>query len=167
MHLGRIFAEMGLAEEILLDNGTVFCSDELRRLLDVWQIKADFSCAYRAQGNGLVERVHRTIKRMVTRSGRSVEEMTFWFNATQGERPASPFEMVFGAKPRMPGVTAKRQEVARTWPETTITASNARTDVEKNPFDDEFISYDYRRYGYRNCVDFKTEGSPSATISIE
>ena len=107
--LAMIFAEMGPPEEILTDNGTVFRGAKQRRLLDVWMVKADFSCAYRPQGNGLVERVHRTIKRMVARSGRSVGEMTFWYNATRGERLTSPYEMVFGAKPRMPSVLDRRQ----------------------------------------------------------
>jgi hypothetical protein len=135
-HLARIFAEMGPAEEIFSDNGTVFHSVEMRQLLNVWEIKADFSCAYRPQGNGIAERVHRTIKRMVARSGRSVEEMTFWYNATQGEKLASPFEMVFGAKPRMPGVTEKRREVQRDWPARNVqTAVNdTRADAERNPF---------------------------------
>ena len=134
-HLARIFAEMGPPEEILTDNGTVFRASELRHLRDVWAIRAVFSCAYRAQGNGLVERVHRTIKRMVARSGRSVEEMTFWYNVTQGERSASPYAMVFGAKPRMPGVTDGRQEVERTWPRMPCRVDGTQFDeVTSNPF---------------------------------
>lgn len=148
-YLAQIFAEMGPVEELFSDNGKVFRSAELGHLLDIWNIKADFSCAYRAQGNGLVERVHRTVKRMVARSGRSVEEMTFWYNATRGEQPASPFELLFGAKPRMPGVTDKRQEVQRTWdaPEVQQAAANTRVDIERNPFvvgDQVFLKQDSR-----------------------
>ena len=69
------------------------------------------AAAYRAQGNGLIERTHRTIKRMAARSGRTVEEMTFWYNSTKGERPASPYEMLFAAKPRRPGIANRRQEI--------------------------------------------------------
>ena len=134
MNLARIFAEMGPPVEILSDNGTVFRSGELRQLLDTWDVKADFSCAYRSQGNSIVERVHRTIKRMVARSGRSVEEMAFWYNATRGERPASPFEMVFGARPRMPGVVDRRREVERSWPESPPVTDDTRSDLERNPF---------------------------------
>ena len=134
-HLTMIFAEMGPPQQLLSDNGAVFRSVELRQLLDVWSIKTDNSCAYRAQGNAIIERVHRTIKRMVARSGRRVEEMTFWYNATKGERPASPYEMVFGAKPRMPGVVDQRQEVERSWAETSVTVmEDTRADAERNPF---------------------------------
>ena len=58
VHLAQIFSEMGPAKEVLTDNGTVFCGAKRRQLLDIWAVKADFSCAYRSQGNGLVERVH-------------------------------------------------------------------------------------------------------------
>ena len=116
-HLTSIFAEMGLPEFLLLDNEAVFCSIEVRWLLEAWDVAADFSCAYRSQGNSIIERVHRTIKQMVARSGRCAEQMTFWYNATAGECIASLFEMVFAAKPKMPGVTGERWEVDRDWPE--------------------------------------------------
>jgi transposase InsO family protein len=133
-HLLRIFTDMGPPETLLSDNAASFHSTELRQLMENWGVAADFSCAYRAQGNGIIERVHRTIKRMVARSGRGVEEMTFWYNATKGDRPASPHEMVFGATPRMPGVTEQRQEVRRNWPTTPNVSDDTRADLEKNPF---------------------------------
>ena len=78
VHLERIFAEMGPPAMLLSDNGPAFRGIEMQQLLEVWDVQPDYSCAYRAQGNGLVERVHRTIKRMVARSGRGVAEMVFW-----------------------------------------------------------------------------------------
>ena len=116
-HLTSIFAEMGPPEFLFSDNGAVFCRVEVCRLLEAWDIAADFSCAYRSQGNSIVEWVRRTIKRMVARFGRCAEQMTFWYNTTAGERIASPFEMVFGAKLKMPGVTGELWEVDRDWPE--------------------------------------------------
>ena len=103
-HLLQLFAEIRLPETLLSDNETNFRSAAVQQVLTAWGVTSEFSCAYRAQGNGVVECVHHTIKRMVARSGRSVDEMTFWYNATKGERPASPYEMVFRASPRMPGV---------------------------------------------------------------
>ena len=41
-----------------------------------------FRCTYKHSGYGMVERNRRTIKRMVARSGRSVEDMVFWYNIT-------------------------------------------------------------------------------------
>jgi transposase InsO family protein len=135
LHLRRMFAEMGPPETLLSDNAAGFRSVELQQLLDAWKVTSDFSCTYRAQGNGVIERVHRTIKRMVARSGRSVEEMCFWYNVTKGEHPASPYEMVFGATPRMPGVSEKRQEVERTWPVPPhIESEDTRVHLDNNPF---------------------------------
>ena len=147
-HLERIFAEMGPPEKILSDNGTVFRSAELRQLLEKWRVDADFSCAYRSQGNGLVVRVHRTIKRMVARSGNSVEAMTFWYNVTKGEQPTSPYERVFAARPKTPGVTDKLQEVTRTWPEPhRDPLDDTRSGLVNNPFvvgDQVFLKQDSR-----------------------
>lgn len=134
-HMARIFAEMGPPARVLTDNGTVFRAGELRQLLEAWAVKADFSCAYRAQGNGLVERVHRTIKRMVARSGNSAEAMTFWYNVTKGEQAASPFEQVFAATPRKPGIIDKRQEVERTWTTPRVEPmDDTRSGIVDNPF---------------------------------
>ncbi len=59
---------LGPPRQLLSDNGTVFRSKEMAELLLHWQVEAVFACAYRSRGNGVVERVHRTIKRMVARS---------------------------------------------------------------------------------------------------
>ena len=126
---------MGPPEFLLSDNRAVFRSIEVRRLLEAWDIAADFSCVYRSQSNSIIERVHRTIKRMVARSGRCAEQMTFWYNATAGECIASPFEMVFAAKPKMPGVTGERWGVDRDWPEPQAREKNdTRANLDKNPF---------------------------------
>ena len=73
---------------------------------------------------------------MVARSGRIVEEMTFWYNATKGERIVSPYEMMFVAKSRMPGVTEKRQEIRRIQPDANVSSvvGNTLFNVELNPF---------------------------------
>ena len=135
-HLERIFAEMGPPARILSDNGTLFRAAELRRLLDAWEVEADFSCVYQAQGNGLVEHIHRTIKQMVARSGNSVETMTFWYNATKGGWPASPYEQVFAARPRAPGVADRWQEVERTW---LAHQTNAQDDTRSGAIFNEFV----------------------------
>ena len=133
--VNAIFAELGPLESVLSDNGAVFLSSELRCLLETWDVQRDTSCAYRAQGNGLVERVHRTIKQMVARTGQSVEEMTFWLNATTDECPVSPFKMIFAAKPPLPSVMGQQHEMEGTWPaELTEEICDTRKDVATNPF---------------------------------
>jgi len=39
-----------------------------------------FRCAHRPSGNGIVERNHRTVKRMAARSGKDVLDMVYWYN---------------------------------------------------------------------------------------
>ena len=108
-----IFAEFGPPRVMMTDNGSVFRSREFKDVLENWNVGHILTCAYRPQGNGIAERVHRTVKRAVKRSCRSVEEAVFWVNNTRGERKLSPFELVFAASSRKPGVTTDRTEIIR------------------------------------------------------
>ena len=76
-HLHQLFAEFGPPESFLSDNGPTFCCRVVASVLSDWDVRQELACAYRPQGNGVVERVHRTVKRIVQRSGRSVEEAVF------------------------------------------------------------------------------------------
>ena len=72
---------------------------------------------------------------MVMRTGRSVEEMAFWLNASTGECSVSSFEMVFAANPCLPSVMGQRCKVERMWPtELMGETGDARRDVASNPF---------------------------------
>ena len=49
--------------------------------------------------------------------------------------PASPYEQVFGAKPRMPGMANQRREIVQTWPKLpALDAKNTHDNLERNPF---------------------------------
>ena len=86
-------------------------------------------------GNGIVERSHRTIKRMVARSSRSVADCVFWYNATSSAHECSPFEAVLGVKPRLPGVRTERLEVERSHAcERTKAPQCLDRGVDMNPF---------------------------------
>ena len=82
MHLERIFSEHGPPSELFSDNGHCFRSTQVGEMLKKWNVLQVFSCAYRPSGNGIIERNHRTIKRMASRSGNSVQDMVFWYNNT-------------------------------------------------------------------------------------
>lgn len=84
--LGQVFREMGPPKELLIDNGATFRSQQFRKFCDEWGVAIIFRCAYRPQGNGIVERNHRTIKRMAARSGKDPLFMVCWYNATPKER---------------------------------------------------------------------------------
>ena len=74
--------ERGPPAEILMDNGLGFRSATMKTLLDKWQIQGIYRCVYRLSGNGVVERNHRTIKRMASRSNNNVLDMVYWYNTT-------------------------------------------------------------------------------------
>lgn len=82
---------------ILLDNGATFRSDSVRRLCDKWGVSLVFRCAYRASGNAIVERNHRTIKRMATRSGGDILDMVYWYNVSSKshDKESSPAGQMF------------------------------------------------------------------------
>jgi len=91
------------------------------------------SSAYRSKGNGVAERSHKTITRMAARTGKSVEMCIFWYNVTHGHRRCSPYESLFGVKPRIPGVRATRTEVTRVPSPSHQDMPDRR--VESNPFE--------------------------------
>ena len=74
-------------------------------------MQQEFSCAYRPQDNGVCEQMHRTIKTSVVRTSRTVDEAVFWHNVTSVGDHASSFEMVFGMRPKLPGVRKQREGV--------------------------------------------------------
>ena len=131
----QVFAEFGPPQLILSDNGTVFLSGRVKALLREWEVGHRLSCAYRPQGNSVVERMHRTIKRSVARTGRTVEEATFWYNGTRGNSKLSPHETLFLATPRRPGVNSNRIELPR--PEGSQENQESavlESDMVRNPF---------------------------------
>ena len=115
-HLQSLFSELSPSQVFLSDNGTVFRSEEVKKLLSHWRVEKETSCAYRPQGNGISERNHRTIKTMTARTGNSVQDAVFWYNVTRGSNQYSPFERMFHAKPRLPDVRAVRHHRIRICP---------------------------------------------------
>ena len=76
-----IFGECGPPAKILMDNGLGFRSATMKTLLDKRQIQGIYR-AYKPSGNGVVERNHRTIKRMASRSNNNLLDMVYWYNTT-------------------------------------------------------------------------------------
>jgi hypothetical protein len=78
----QIFLERGPPVEMLLDNAKTFHSQQFLDLCKAWGVRVIFRCAYRPEGNGIIERNHRTIKRMAARTRGDVAEMVYWYNST-------------------------------------------------------------------------------------
>ena len=90
-----MFREYGPPSEVLLDNFSTFKSEMFSDMLDRWSVRRWFRCAYRPQGNGIIERHHRTIKRMASRSKSSVLDMVFGYNLSPRKNGVSPANQIF------------------------------------------------------------------------
>ena len=88
--LDELFYERGQVDELFMDNALAFRSQEMLQLMEKWGVRPFYRAAYRARGNGIVERSHRTIKTMAERSGKSPIDAVFWYNvAPRYGQPAS------------------------------------------------------------------------------
>ena len=78
--LEQLLCERGSPVDLLMDNSTVCRSSSMRTLLDKWGVMPLYRAAFKPSGNGIVERNHRTIKRMAARSNSDTSDMVFWYN---------------------------------------------------------------------------------------
>ena len=80
--LRSVVIERGPCDELWLDNSAAFRSAMVAQFADDWGIAMRFRAAYAPGSNGIVERNHRTIKRIAERGGPTPVEATFWYNVT-------------------------------------------------------------------------------------
>ena len=68
-----------------------------------------FRCAYIPAGNGIVERSHRTIKHIATRTWCSVMEAVYWYNVTlkdDASASTAPANLIYSYTVRIKGIDA-------------------------------------------------------------
>lgn len=108
--LSHVLWERGMPREILMDNSRTFHSDAFLDFLAVWGIEEVFRAADRPPGNGIAERIHRTIKRIAARSNISIFEACYWYNASsgRGSKP-SPVEALYQYPWRYPMLDAQKK----------------------------------------------------------
>ena len=82
MEIEQIFRERGPVDEVILDNALCFRSRELEDIFKYWKIRVLYRAAYRASGNSIVERNHRTIKCWAEKAGIDPIEAVFWYNVS-------------------------------------------------------------------------------------
>ena len=73
-----VVTERGPCDGPLIDNSMAFRSVSLREFVNEWGITLRFSATCALCGNGIVERNHRTIKRIAERGGITPKEETFY-----------------------------------------------------------------------------------------
>jgi len=88
--LNDVFCERGAPVEVIVDNYKTFYAREFVALLVKWNVTAVYRAVNRPSGNGIVERNHRTVKRIASRSRISIEEAVWWYNNTPGESRNPP-----------------------------------------------------------------------------
>ena len=126
-------SEFGPPKYIMSDNGSVFRSQKFAALLKRWEIKQILTCAYRSRGNGIIERIHRSVKRSAARSKSSVAEAVFSINNSSDGKSSSPYELLFSMKSKMPGVSDTRQLITRN--KLKYQSSNSSYECcDRNPF---------------------------------
>ncbi|XP_068239311.1 uncharacterized protein [Palaemon carinicauda] len=109
VNLLKIFTIFGFPKELQCDQGTNFTSDLFKQTLKQLNISHIFASAYHPQTNGALERVHQTIKNLLRKyiceTGRDWDEdldlLMYVLRSTPNESTGiSPFEMMFGRRPR-------------------------------------------------------------------
>ena len=80
--LEAVFFERGAPSELLTDNDTAFRSRMFQNFAERWGIRVRFRCAHAASGNGIVERCHRSVKRIAARKSCPIAEAVYWYNIT-------------------------------------------------------------------------------------
>ena len=107
--LFQVISRVGIPKEILTDQGTSFMSRTLRELYELLGIQYIKTSMYHPQTDGLLERFNRTLKSMIRKfvhdDSRNWDK---WLvpllfavrEVPQASTGFSPFELLFGRKPR-------------------------------------------------------------------
>ena len=119
--LRAVFFERGPPAEVLTDNDTAFRSQSFKNFLDEWGVGLHFRCAYVPSGNGIVERCHRSIKRIAARKECSISEAVYWYNITPKDntsQSSAPANMIYRYLTRVKGIdevpsTTRKQSQTR------------------------------------------------------
>ena len=124
--LNRIVYRYGTPTNILTDQGTNFESSLIKSLCTSLKINKLRSTAYHPSTNGLVERVNRTIKQMLscyvnyehTDWDKYLNQLIYAYNTSvQQTNGISPYEIIFGRKPVMLEVVSNDLDTPTTYVE--------------------------------------------------
>ena len=104
-----LFSRVGIAREVLTDQGSCFMSCVMRELLSLLQIKRLQTLVYHPQTDGLVERFNKTLTQMLKKAmdadGKNWDQLLPHVLFAVREVPQastgfSPFELLYGRRPR-------------------------------------------------------------------
>ena len=106
------FSVFSFPQKLLLDQGTEYTRDMIAAMCKLLGIEKIRTKPYHPQTNGLAERVHQTLQRMIGKL--NLEKHWKWpehigsvliaYNATRSQVTGySPYFLMFGQRPRLPG----------------------------------------------------------------
>ena len=108
-HLESLFYERGAPAEMLVDNDTAFSCKVFRDFLSEWGVRLHFRCAHVSSGNGIVERCHRSVKRIAARKQCPIIEAVYWYNTTPKDNVSpltAPINLIRLYRVRLKGIDA-------------------------------------------------------------
>ena len=104
-----LFSRVGLPEGILTDQGSCFMSKVMKCLCQSLKVKQIRTSVYHPQTDGLVERFNKTLKHMLRKviavDGKNWDQLLPYVlfsirEVPQGSTGFSPFELLYGRRPR-------------------------------------------------------------------
>ncbi|XP_061119601.1 uncharacterized protein LOC133142388 [Conger conger] len=104
-----LFSRVGIAEELLTDQGSCFMSGVLKEMCRLLQVTQLRTSVYHPQTDGLVERFNQTLKsmlrKMIETDGKDWDQLLPYLLFSVREVPQSttgfaPFELLYGRRPR-------------------------------------------------------------------
>ena len=106
----EVFSIFGLPQEILTDQGSVFCSKLTRFFCKTLKIDKVRTSPYHPQSNGSLERWHACLKSMLRKAGRNLKEwdstlkylLLAYRDSPHAVTGFSPFSLMFGREVRGP-----------------------------------------------------------------
>ena len=107
--LMQLFSQVGIAREVLTDQGSCFMSRVMKELLSLLQVTQLRTSVYHPQTDGLVERFNKTLKQMLKKAmdadGKNWDQLLPHVLFAVREVPQastgfSPFELLYGRRPR-------------------------------------------------------------------
>ena len=108
--LAALFATHGIPHTLISDNGGEFVQQDFEKWLKNQGIQHNLTSAYHPQSNGKVERFNGTIQAILLKLtggnpkkwSKHLPEALLAYNTNPSQTNLTPFEAVFGRKPRIP-----------------------------------------------------------------
>jgi transposase InsO family protein len=116
--LTNIVARYGVPTVLISDNGGEFTSTTFERWLREFGVSHHLTSPYHPQSNGMTERFNGTIQRLLLKLtggdsrkwSKHLPEALYAHRITQGSSGLSPYQAVYGQKPRLPRSTVPPQD---------------------------------------------------------